>query len=49
MIHKLELETKNFHGSFNKGYEPILTIDSGDSIQLKTLDIQWGYSSSKHE
>lgn len=49
MIHKLELETKNFHGSFNNGYEPILTIDSGDSIQLKTLDIQWGYSSSKHE
>ena len=39
MIHKLELETKNFHGSFNNGYEPILTIDSGDSIQLKTLDI----------
>ena len=49
MIHKLELETKNLHGSFNNEYEPILTIDSGDSIQLKTLDIQWGYSGSKHE
>jgi acetamidase/formamidase len=49
MIHKLELETKNLHGSFNNDYEPILTIDSGDSIQLKTLDIQWGYSGSKHE
>jgi acetamidase/formamidase len=49
MIHKLKLETKNFHGSFNNGYEPMLTIDSGDSIQLKTLDIQWGYSSAKHE
>lgn len=49
MIHKLHLETKNLHGSFNNSYEPILTIDSGDSIQLKTLDIQWGYSGSKHE
>ena len=47
MIHKLDLETKNSHGSFNKSYEPILTINSGDSIQLKTLDIQWGYSRSE--
>ena len=49
MIHKLELDKKNLHGSFSKDYEPILTIDSGDTVQLKTLDIQWGYSASKHE
>ncbi|WP_075618790.1 acetamidase/formamidase family protein [Paenisporosarcina indica] len=49
MIHKLQLETANLHGSFNKDYEPIITIDSGDTIQLKTLDIQWGYSASKQE
>ncbi len=44
MIHKIELHSKNLHGSFSKDYEPILQIHSGDSIQLKTLDIQWGYS-----
>lgn len=49
MIHKLELATENLHGSFSKDYEPIITIDSGDTIQLKTLDIQWGYSASKQE
>ena len=46
MIHKLELEKKNLHGSFSKDYEPIITIDSGDSVQMKTLDIQWGYGDS---
>lgn len=49
MIHRLNLETGNLHGSFNKDYQPILTIDSGDSIRLKTLDIQWGYSKSRDE
>ncbi|MDQ0256758.1 acetamidase/formamidase [Evansella vedderi] len=46
MIHKIDLDSKNLHGSFSRDYEPILTVDSGDSIQLKTLDIQWGYSDS---
>ncbi|WP_409299966.1 acetamidase/formamidase family protein [Peribacillus sp. SCS-155] len=44
MIHKLQLEPNLFHGSFNREYKPILTVQSGDSIQLSTLDIQWGYS-----
>lgn len=44
MIHKINLDSKNVHGSFNKDYTPILTVNSGDTIQLKTLDIQWGYS-----
>ncbi|WP_223701232.1 acetamidase/formamidase family protein [Sutcliffiella deserti] len=49
MIHKIELDSKNIHGSFDKDYEPILTVDSGDTIHLKTLDIQYGYSPSKNE
>ncbi|MEB1808822.1 MAG: acetamidase/formamidase family protein [Bacillaceae bacterium] len=44
MIHKIDLDAKNLHGSFSKDYKPILTVNSGDTIQLKTLDIQWGYS-----
>ncbi|RNF41230.1 acetamidase/formamidase family protein [Planococcus salinus] len=49
MIHKIELDSKNLHSSFNREYQPILTVNSGDSIQLKTLDIQWGYSASENE
>lgn len=47
LIHKIELDSKNVHGSFSKDYQPILTINSGDSVQLKTLDIQWGYSTTE--
>lgn len=49
MIHKLKLENQNLHGSFSKDYQPILTVDSGDSIHVTTPDIQWGYSPSKNE
>jgi acetamidase/formamidase len=49
MIHKIELSQQNLHGSFSKEYHPILTVKSGDSIQLKTPDIQWGYSKIKGE
>ncbi|PSL41798.1 acetamidase/formamidase [Planomicrobium soli] len=47
MIHNIKLDSHNMHSSFSRNYEPILTIDSGDSIQLKTPDIQWGYSESE--
>ncbi|PKR76858.1 acetamidase [Halalkalibacillus sediminis] len=49
MIHKLELYSLNLHGSFSNEYKPILTIDSGDTVQLTTPDIQWGYSKSNQE
>ncbi|WP_170006493.1 acetamidase/formamidase family protein [Bacillus fonticola] len=49
MIHTLNLNSENLHGSFSKNYQPILTVNSGDSIQLTTPDIQWGYSKSKNE
>jgi acetamidase/formamidase len=44
MIHKIELSSHNLHSSFGRDYQPILTVASGDSVQLKTPDIQWGYS-----
>lgn len=49
MIHTLNTDKQNLHGSFSNNYQPVLTVDSGDSIRLKTLDIQWGYSPSKKE
>ena len=49
MIHKLPLDSHHFHSSFNQNYKPILTVNSGDSIQLKTIDIEWGYSGAETE
>lgn len=43
-IHVIELKNENLQASFNKDYEPILTIQSGDTLQLSTPDIGWGYS-----
>ncbi|MFC0559623.1 hypothetical protein [Halalkalibacter alkalisediminis] len=33
---------KNLHASFSNAYEPILTVQSGDSVQCSTIDIGWG-------
>ncbi|MFS0659827.1 acetamidase/formamidase family protein [Niallia alba] len=49
MHHPLSLKQQYLHGSFSNSYKPILTVESGDSITLKTLDIEWGYSTSKNE
>lgn len=49
MIHSIPLNSSQLHSSFNRDYTPILTVASGDTIQLKTLDIQWGYSASENE
>ncbi|MED3963309.1 acetamidase/formamidase family protein [Niallia taxi] len=47
--HILTLKQENFHGSFSRDYSPVLTVESGDSIEMKTLDIEWGYSPSEAE
>lgn len=49
MIHSILLNSTHFHSSFNRDYQPILTIHSGDTIQLKTIDIEWGYSATPDE
>ncbi|WP_279401404.1 hypothetical protein [Piscibacillus salipiscarius] len=49
MIHNIELKTEHLHRSFNHSYKPILTVESGDTLQLTTPDIQWGYSKAKGE
>ncbi|WHX42790.1 acetamidase/formamidase family protein [Mesobacillus sp. AQ2] len=47
MIHKIALKSENLHGSFSNEYQPIITVNSGDSIRMQTPDIEWGYSASK--
>lgn len=49
MIHKIELKSEHLHSSFNKDYAPILTVQSGDSVETQTPDIQWGYSTQEGE
>jgi acetamidase/formamidase len=48
-LHVLELKNENLQGSYNKEYQPILTLQSGDSIHLSTPDIGWGYSPKNGE
>ena len=40
--HELALERRNLHGHFSRELEPVLEIDSGDSIAFATLDAGWG-------
>ncbi|MDT8861570.1 acetamidase/formamidase family protein [Alkalihalobacillus sp. MEB130] len=44
MRHVIKANDETLHGSFSKDYQPILTVQSGDSIQYSTVDIGWGYN-----
>ena len=41
MHHYISLKQENLHGSFSNTYQPILTIESGDTLIISTLDIEW--------
>lgn len=41
MIHELPLERRTLHGHFSRDLEPVLTLDSGDSVIFSTLDAGW--------
>jgi acetamidase/formamidase len=38
----IEPEGKTLHGTFSREFEPVVTIDSGDSVIFSTLDARWG-------
>ena len=40
--HAIEPERRTLHGAFSRDLPPALTIDSGDTVQFKTLDAGWG-------
>jgi acetamidase/formamidase len=42
--HVIEVERHSLHGRFNAELPPVLTIDPGDSVQLRTLDAGWRVS-----
>lgn len=40
--YSIQPERSTLHGSFSRDFEPVLTINSGDSICFRTLDAGWG-------
>jgi acetamidase/formamidase len=41
MTHEIPLERRTLHGHFSRDLEPILTIDSGESVAFSCLDSGW--------
>jgi acetamidase/formamidase len=42
VIHEIPLERRTLHGHFSRDLEPVLTIDSGDTITISAPDAGWG-------
>ncbi len=40
-IHTLELSPAVLHGYFSRDLPPVLTVDSGDTVRMQTLDAGW--------
>ena len=40
-VHEIPLERRTLHGHFSRELEPILTVDSGDTIAFSSLDAGW--------
>ena len=40
-LHEIPLERRTLHGHFSRDLEPILTVDSGDSIAFSCLNAGW--------
>ena len=40
-LHEIPMERRTLHGHFSRDIEPVVTIDSGDSMVFSTLDAGW--------
>ncbi len=41
-FYTIEPERATLHGSFSREFPPVVTIDSGDTVRFRTLDVGWG-------
>jgi acetamidase/formamidase len=41
VIHELPLERRTLHGHFSRDLPPVLSVDSGDTVRLSTLESGW--------
>jgi acetamidase/formamidase len=48
-LHEIPLERRTLHGHFSPELEPVLTIASGDTIAISTLDAGWGLEGGSRE
>ena len=51
-LHTIEPERRTLHGHFSPELEPVLWIDSGDTVRFRTLESGWNIesrTSSRHE
>jgi len=48
-VHKIELVQENLIGSFTNEVNPIIKVNSGDSIRFETLDAGWGTGTSNSD
>ena len=46
-LHEIPLERRTLHGHFSRDLEPVLTVDSGDSIAFACLNAGW--RTAEHE
>jgi acetamidase/formamidase len=46
-LHEIPLERRTLHGHFSRDLEPILTVDSGDSVSFACLNAGW--RTAEHE
>ena len=46
-LHSIEPERATLHGQFSPGLEPALTVESGDIVRYRTLDVAWGLENHK--
>ena len=40
-LHELPLERRTLHGHFSRDLEPVLELDSGDSVRISTPNAGW--------
>jgi acetamidase/formamidase len=46
-LHEIPLERRTLHGHFSRDLEPVITVDSGDSVAFACLDSGW--RNAQHE
>ena len=47
-VHELPLERRTLHGHFSADLEPVLTVDSGDTIVISCLNAGWWTLENEH-
>ena len=49
MNHSISLERRTLHGHFSRDLEPVLVVDSGDTVGFPTIDAGWGLEDGPDE